>query len=73
MLALVLQKSCSDIDLHIYESAEELNEIGAGVGVWPRTWEILRMLGLEDDLLEATGIRDKSSKCPLSSAMLPPL
>ena len=59
LLALFLQKSCPQIDIAIYESAHELSEIGAGIGVWPRIWEILRNLGLEEDLIEVRGTQDK--------------
>ena len=56
---MFLQKNCPQIDIAIYESAHELSEIGAGIGVWPRIWEILRSLGLEEDLIEVRGTRDK--------------
>lgn len=41
-----------DIDVEIYESAAMLAEVGAGVGIFPRPWKIIRMLGLEQDLLK---------------------
>ena len=55
LLALVLQKDCPDVEINIYESTPELTEVGAGVGVWPRVWEILRYLGLEDSLKQKAG------------------
>lgn len=39
------------IAVDLYESAPELSEIGAGINVWPRTWEILREIGLGDALI----------------------
>ncbi|TCD68035.1 hypothetical protein EIP91_011646 [Steccherinum ochraceum] len=42
-----------DIQVDVYEAAREMAEIGAGIGLWPRTWKILQSLGLENDLAEA--------------------
>ena len=51
-----MQKHAQDtVEVDIYESAHELTEIGAGVAMWPRIWEIVRYLGLEDELLEISG------------------
>lgn len=36
------------IAIDIYEAAPELGEIGAGINVWPRTWELFKKIGLED-------------------------
>lgn len=55
MLALSLQKSCQDVQVDIYESTAELTEIGAGVGMWPRMWEIIEHLGLGDELRQVSG------------------
>ncbi|KAI0332657.1 salicylate hydroxylase [Cubamyces sp. BRFM 1775] len=41
---------CSDVHVDVYEAAAEFTEVGAGIGVWPRTWKILCSLGLADDL-----------------------
>ena len=49
ILAVALSKS-SNIDVDVYEAARELTEIGAGVGMWPRTWRILQQLGLAEEL-----------------------
>ena len=54
-MALFLQKHCPQLEINIYEAAHELAEIGAGVGIWPRVWEILHHLGLEEDLRKAIG------------------
>ena len=56
IFALLMQKHAQDtVEVDIYESARELTEIGAGVAMWPRIWEIVRYLGLEDELLEISG------------------
>lgn len=36
--------------MDLYESAHEFAEIGAGVGIWPRGWAVVRELGIESDL-----------------------
>ncbi|KAJ3975910.1 hypothetical protein EV361DRAFT_945748 [Lentinula raphanica] len=43
-----------DIDIEIYESARALTEVGAGIGIFPRPWKVIKMLGLEADLLKVT-------------------
>ncbi len=35
----------------MYEAAPQLGEIGAGINVWPKTWEIFKQLGLEEVLV----------------------
>ncbi|KDQ57219.1 hypothetical protein JAAARDRAFT_157371 [Jaapia argillacea MUCL 33604] len=37
-----------DIAVDIYEAANTFTEMGAGIGMWPRTRKIMRSLGLED-------------------------
>ncbi len=39
------------IAIDIYEAAPELGEIGAGINVWPRTWELFKKIGLGDTLV----------------------
>uniref|UniRef100_A0A0W0FYG3 FAD-binding domain-containing protein n=1 Tax=Moniliophthora roreri TaxID=221103 RepID=A0A0W0FYG3_MONRR len=51
--ALALSKF-PDIEIDVYESAGKLAEIGAGIGLFPRPWKIIRALGLEQDLLRVT-------------------
>ncbi|KAH9935630.1 FAD/NAD(P)-binding domain-containing protein [Fomitopsis serialis] len=45
-LAVALSKH-SDIQLDLYEATARFKEIGAGVMMWSRTWEILTLLGLD--------------------------
>ncbi|KAI0349381.1 FAD/NAD-P-binding domain-containing protein [Trametes cingulata] len=58
LLALSMQKNAPDVEVTLYESTSALTEVGAGIGFWPRMWEILADLGLEADLLQITGARD---------------
>ena len=55
LLALFLQRKSPDIQVDIYESASKLTELGVGIGMWPRSWEIIRSLGLEEELRNASG------------------
>ncbi|KAL4259536.1 FAD/NAD(P)-binding domain superfamily protein [Pleurotus pulmonarius] len=41
-----------DIEATVYESSASLTEIGAGIGLWPRPWKVMRQLGLEQELLK---------------------
>ncbi|KAI0085592.1 hypothetical protein BDY19DRAFT_442598 [Irpex rosettiformis] len=49
-LAVALAKTGTTFDVDIYESTASFGEIGAGLGVWPRVWNTLVSLGLEEDL-----------------------
>ncbi|KAJ7115024.1 hypothetical protein C8R44DRAFT_676103 [Mycena epipterygia] len=48
-LALALSQY-PDIEVEIYEAASTLAEVGAGIGIWPRPWKIMQLLGLEQEL-----------------------
>ena len=65
-----MQKDCPSFRVDIYESTQELTELGAGIGFFPRVWEILRYLDLEEDLLKLAGIRgpyeERRFDCPKS-------
>ncbi len=37
-----------DIEIHIYEAAPKLEEIGAGLTIFNRTWELLGILGCQE-------------------------
>jgi len=41
-----------EIKVDIYEASSHISEIGAGINMWKRTWEILRSIGLGDTLLK---------------------
>jgi NAD(P)-binding Rossmann-like domain len=49
-LAFALSKS-PDISVDVYEAASKFTEVGAGIGVWWRTRQALKSLGLEEDLI----------------------
>ena len=49
------------IQLDVYEAAAQFKEIGAGVMIWARTWEILSLLGMSEDFARIAHARpDKS-------------
>ncbi|KAF9454477.1 FAD/NAD(P)-binding domain-containing protein [Macrolepiota fuliginosa MF-IS2] len=56
VLAVALSKY-PDIEVTVYEAASKLAEVGAGVGIFPRPWEIIRKLDLEEELLRVTEIK----------------
>jgi len=39
------------IQVDIYESTAKLTQVGAGITLWPRGWEILKSMGLEASLV----------------------
>ena len=43
-------KERGDIKIDIYESTSKFSEIGAGIGFWLRSWNIMRKLGLDTSL-----------------------
>lgn len=40
------------LDIHVYEAAPALAEIGAGINLWLRSWEILKAIDLEETLVK---------------------
>ncbi|KJA16000.1 hypothetical protein HYPSUDRAFT_193707 [Hypholoma sublateritium FD-334 SS-4] len=38
------------LEINLYESAHHITEIGAGIGMWPRTWKIMQELELDEPL-----------------------
>ncbi|KAJ7464344.1 hypothetical protein FB451DRAFT_1352780 [Mycena latifolia] len=53
-----------DIDIEVYEAATTLAEVGAGIGIWPRPWQIIRLLGLERDLLKTCEMKPREGPVP---------
>ncbi|KAI9567641.1 hypothetical protein HD554DRAFT_2105564 [Boletus coccyginus] len=43
-LAVALSKY-PDIEVEVFEAARQFTEVGAGVGIWPRAFKVLRKLG----------------------------
>lgn len=41
-----------DLEIDIYEAASHISGIGAGINFWPRTWEVMKAIGLEEKLLQ---------------------
>ncbi len=58
-----------EIELDIYEAAEELTEIGAGINLWPRAIEMLTKIGLEADILKLYE-RANVDRCSFSLAVV---
>lgn len=48
--AIALAKAGAPVDVDIYESTAGFSEVGAGIGIWPRVWDDLKILGVEDEL-----------------------
>ncbi|KII84074.1 hypothetical protein PLICRDRAFT_46407 [Plicaturopsis crispa FD-325 SS-3] len=48
--ALALARDPS-IEVELYEATSRFGEIGAGIGIWPRTWKILEQLHVAEDLV----------------------
>ena len=56
-LAIALGRySASDapIQVDIYEADPEVRTAGAGITVWPRTWSVMRQLGLYEQLQQVS-------------------
>ena len=64
--AIALAQSAPDIDVEIYEAAAVFTEVGAGMGMWPRIWEVMESLGLGDNLRSRTGSRLQGTVTHLS-------
>ena len=50
--ALGFLKVGPEVKIDIYEATSQMSEIGAGINMWKRTWEILRSIGMGDALLK---------------------
>ncbi|CCM00599.1 uncharacterized protein FIBRA_02635 [Fibroporia radiculosa] len=64
-----------DIQVDIYEAASQFAEIGAGIGMWPRTWKIMQKLGLERELAQVAivppDLTSRTSPFPSLASSLP--
>lgn len=38
------------VEVDIYEATTKLAQVGAGITLWPRGWEVLKLLGLDERL-----------------------
>ena len=63
--AIALAQASDDIHIEMYEAAHELTEMGAGVGMWRRPWQVMETLGLREDLrhLVLSPLDDRPRKC----------
>ncbi|KJA15142.1 hypothetical protein HYPSUDRAFT_92085 [Hypholoma sublateritium FD-334 SS-4] len=50
--ALGVLSKANDLEIYIYESAASISEIGAGITLWPRVWEIMNAIDLGQGLLQ---------------------
>ncbi|KAF8621258.1 hypothetical protein AX15_007919 [Amanita polypyramis BW_CC] len=52
------------IEVDIYEAAADLTEIGAGINLWQRSYEMLVNIGLEQDVVQLCE-RANDSSCEI--------
>ncbi|KAF5337613.1 hypothetical protein D9758_014926 [Tetrapyrgos nigripes] len=55
-------RNTTNLDIDLYEAADEIAEVGAGVTVWPRTWKLLRSMGIEQNMIDV--LKDKPTEEP---------
>ena len=48
--ALHMFDKSNKLEINLYEGAHQITEIGAGIGMWPRTWKIMKELGFDEAL-----------------------
>jgi hypothetical protein len=60
-LAFALSRS-PNIRVDVYEAASKFTEIGAGIGVWWRTRQVLKSLGLEEDVTRLLSSRPSQDR-----------
>ncbi|OCH90229.1 salicylate hydroxylase [Obba rivulosa] len=53
--AIALSKDAPDLNVDIYEATSSFSTIGAGIGMWPRVWEIMEIYGLAEALDQQQG------------------
>jgi len=64
-LAVALSRLALDslVEVDIYESTAELTQIGAGITLCPRGWEIIKDLSLDKDLASRLAPGETSPDC----------
>lgn len=55
-----------DIQVDIYEAAQDFKEVGAGVMIWGRTWRVLTLLGMDKTLRDVAGVALDGSEGTIS-------
>jgi salicylate hydroxylase len=68
-LAVALSKS-PDIGVDVYEAASQFTEAGAGIGLWWRTRQILKTLGLEEDIARLLTFTPSEDRGKLDSIVI---
>ncbi|KAL4248200.1 FAD/NAD(P)-binding domain superfamily protein [Abortiporus biennis] len=53
-LAISLSNSQSNYHIDIYEAASNFTFVGAGIGLWPRVWDSLKVFGISDEDITAS-------------------
>ena len=61
VFAHALETFAPDVAFEIYEGAMQLEELGAGIGMQPRSWAVMQAIGLADSLLPIAGAGDNKS------------
>ncbi|KAI9061056.1 FAD/NAD-P-binding domain-containing protein [Trametes sanguinea] len=61
----------SPVNVNIYEADSEVRTAGAGITVWPRTWDVMRQLGLYD-ALSAVAVKSSTEAGPMHKSGLRP-
>ncbi|KAF9471974.1 salicylate hydroxylase [Pholiota conissans] len=51
-LGILGRNSTGNLKVDVYEAADVISEIGAGINFWPRTWNIMNELGLNEQLVK---------------------
>ncbi|KAF7292584.1 hypothetical protein MIND_01155900 [Mycena indigotica] len=69
-LALTLSQY-PDIDVDLFEASKSLQEVGAGVAVFPRPWKILRLLGVDQELLKTCDVKPKEGPGQATRSPMP--
>ncbi|TFY52246.1 hypothetical protein EVG20_g10633 [Dentipellis fragilis] len=62
-LAFCLSR-CPDIAVDVYEATARFTEIGAGIGMWWRTWTLMKALGLDADIAALLGAAPRDERLP---------
>lgn len=59
-----------DIRVDVYEASSKFEEVGAGLTLWGRVCEALRLMDLADDCMKAAVIAASTSGLPTSMSPL---
>jgi salicylate hydroxylase len=68
-LAFALSKS-PDIGVDVYEAASKFTEVGAGIGLWWRTRQVLKALDLEEDIARLLTFTPSEDRGKLDSIVM---